>query len=68
MYQSINERGNKSMEKENNNEKQGLLGRLIKVSKPKKNACCSFELEEIPENDDQKEKKSNQDGGKSCCS
>lgn len=56
------------MEKENNNEKKGLFGRLIKVTKPKKNSCCSFEIEEIPEDEDNKEKKSDEDGGKTCCS
>ena len=35
------------MDKENNNEKKGLFERLIKVTKPKKSSCCSFEIEEI---------------------
>jgi hypothetical protein len=49
------------------NEKKGLFQRLTAFSKPKKNSCCcSIELEEIPEeknekNEIKKEKKS------SCC-
>ncbi|MDD4347377.1 MAG: hypothetical protein PHZ11_10990 [Desulfitobacteriaceae bacterium] len=55
------------MEKDNNNEKKGLLGRLIKVTKPKKGSCCSFEIEEIPECDDKKEKQSDKNGDNNCC-
>ncbi|MGE5423552.1 MAG: hypothetical protein ACM3QW_09830 [Ignavibacteriales bacterium] len=55
------------MVKENDNEKKGLLGRLIKVTKPKKSSCCSFEIEEIPEDEDKKEKKPDKGDGKPCC-
>lgn len=56
------------MEKGNDKKKKSLFGSLIKVTKPKKSSCCSFEIEEIPENDDKKEKKSDKDGCKPCCS
>lgn len=38
----------------NENKKKGLFAKLIDLKKPKQNTCCSFELEEIPEDENQK--------------
>jgi|GEM_PF-938728 len=43
-------------------EKKGLFGK-----KDKKNSCCcSFEIEEIPEEENQKEQKDSADNNKGC--
>ncbi|MDD3893516.1 MAG: hypothetical protein PHU36_00630 [Syntrophomonadaceae bacterium] len=53
----------------NENEKKGLFAKLIDLKKPKQNSCCCFELEEIPE--DEKEKETDKDpkekNGNCCC-
>lgn len=54
----------------NENEKKGLFERLAGSKKTKKSSCCgSFQIEEIPEenNDNKSEKKSPKDKGNSCC-
>lgn len=54
----------------NENEKKGLFDRLIRGEKAKKSSCCgNFQIEEIPEenNEDKSKKKSQKDKGTSCC-
>ncbi|HRX22156.1 MAG TPA: hypothetical protein P5273_10600 [Syntrophomonadaceae bacterium] len=53
----------------NENEKKGLFAKLIDLKKPKQNSCCSFELEEIPEDEKEKgtDKNSKDKDGNSCC-
>lgn len=54
----------------NENEKKGLFERLIGSKKEKKSCCCcNFEVEEIPEeNDNKKEKETPTEGkGNTCC-
>ena len=53
----------------NENEKKGLLERLLGSKKEKKGSCCcNFEVEEIPEeNDNKKESQKAEGDGKSCC-
>lgn len=53
----------------NESEKKGLLSNLVGKRKAKKSCCCSgFEIEEIPEeNEDKKEKESKQEKSNSCC-
>ena len=49
------------------NEKKGLFQRLTTVSKPKKSSCCcSIELEEIPEENNEKNE-IKKDKKSSCC-
>ena len=51
-------------------EKKGLFARLVENMKTKKSSCCcNFEVEEIPEenNDNKSEEKSTKDKGNSCC-
>ena len=55
------------MKNENDKEKKGLFGGLFKTANPKKNSCCCFEIEEIPEDEENKEKKSDKDNTKPCC-
>ncbi|WP_353852689.1 hypothetical protein [Dehalobacter restrictus] len=49
--------------------KKGLFGRIIGSNKSKKDpCCCNFELEEIPqENDEQSGEQAKKDEGNSCC-
>ena len=52
------------------NEKKGLFARLTESKKSKKSSCCgSFEVEEIPdENDNKKDKETSKESdGNSCC-
>lgn len=54
----------------NENEKKGLFARLNESKKAKKGSgCCSFEVEEIP--DEEQEKNENEKkppkGNSSCC-
>lgn len=53
----------------NDNKKKGLFSRFNLSNKIKKSSgCCNFEVEEIPEEEQEKEneKKSPKDKGKSC--
>lgn len=51
------------------NEKKGLFARLNVKKKTRSSCCGSFEIEEIPEenNDQKNEKKPSEDKGNSCC-
>lgn len=54
----------------NENEKKGLFARLNVSNKTKKGSCCcNFEVEEIPQEDQEKENenKSPKGKGNSCC-
>ena len=54
----------------NENEKKGLFERLIGSKKVKKDSCCcSFEIEELPENKEYNtnEKTPKDKKGNSCC-
>ena len=54
----------------NENEKKRLFARLNENKKTKKSSgCCNFEVEEIPEEDKEKEneKKPQKGTGNSCC-
>jgi hypothetical protein len=53
----------------NENEKKGLFNQLTNQKKTKKNSCCgNFTIEEIPENNKEKnKKKSPKDKNGSCC-
>lgn len=47
---------------ENANEKKGIAERLKEILKVKKSSgCCNFELEEIPEEEQESEKKPQKD-------
>lgn len=49
-------------------EKKGLLKRFLRSMKPKKSSCCGgFEVEEIPEENADNEKKLNEDKSSPCC-
>lgn len=51
----------------NENEKKGLLGRLI-GGKKENNCCCgNFRIEEIPEEADPKKNESNSTQNSNCC-
>lgn len=56
----------------NENEKKGLFERLTgfkKKKNKKKSCCCNFEIEEIPEENDNKNEKEvpTEEKGNSCC-
>lgn len=56
------------MKNENENEKKGLLSRLTGNKMIKKTSCCcAIELEEIPDESEEKESKEPKDKGGSCC-
>ena len=52
----------------NGNEKKGLFERLTGKKKVKKSSCCDFQIEELPEENDNKEPKDSSNSKKdSCC-
>lgn len=53
----------------NENEKKGLLERLLGSKKAKKGSCCCIQLEELPEEntDNRDQKTEEKDNCSSCC-
>lgn len=49
------------------NSKKGLFQRLTGISKTPKRSCCSVELEEIPEENIEKEDTDKNKKNNSCC-